>query len=71
MKDEADFDTLCNEGLISKEASVAVLRDLATARHRLTEKNSPFDEAWESFEPDWTIAPPTMPPDWDVIHPLD
>lgn len=71
LKDEADFDTLCGEGLISEDASVAVLRDLAGACLRLTEKSSPFEEVWERFEPDWTIAPPTLPDGWDVIHPLD
>lgn len=71
LKDEADFDTLCREGLISEETSAAVLRDLAVARLRLAAKNPPFDEAWESFEPDRTIPPPTLPDGWDVIHPLD
>lgn len=71
LKDQADFDVLCAEGLISDETSAAVLGDLTTARRRLTAKEPPFDVAWESFEPDWTIPPPTLPDDWDVIHPLE
>jgi hypothetical protein len=71
LKDEADFETLCDEGLISEEASAAVRRASAAARLRLTDKSPPFDEVWETFEPDWTIPAPTLPDGWDVIDPLD
>lgn len=43
LKDEAEFHTLCREGLISEQTSEAVRPDLASARRHLTKNKPPFE----------------------------